>query len=91
MTFFILQSLFAISYLGIVRPFAIEVDNLVEGVSEIIIFLLGLRMITLFDDALDFDARVDYGNFSIGFLILLILVHWMRWLYGVYLVIKMRY
>ena len=91
MAFFILQSLVSIAYLGFVKPFTIELDNLVEGVNEIIILLLGLRIITLFDDSMDFGTRVEYGIFSISFISLLILINCIRWIFGLYLTIKLKY
>ena len=86
LTFFVLQAVFALGFLGVTRPFVIEIDNLVEGVSEIIIVLYGLSKSRLFKEN-TFKERVDHGHFSIGLLCFLIAVNFARWVYGIYLVI----
>ena len=91
LVFFALQAIVVIAYLGFIKPYKIEADNISEFVNEIMLVLYGLRSLSLLDISADFDQRVNYGNFSICFVLLLIVINIIRWVYGIYSMISLRF
>ena len=57
LSFFIVQSLILLAYYAVCKPFTTDIDNIVESTNETIIFILGLRMISLFDTDLTLGAQ----------------------------------
>ena len=82
LTAFICQSVCWLGYL-LSKPYEMEVDLFVEFINEVIILIVGARMVQLSITDMDYSQRVEFGIFSIAFVCLLILINIIRWVYGI--------
>ena len=70
------------------KPFMLEFDFFIEIANELTVLLIGLRMIQLAFSDMDYPKTLEHGMFTIGIVCFLILINLMRFVYGIYLLIK---
>ena len=65
------------------------VDTFIEGFNELILLMIGARMIYLINSTMDYSAQNEFGIFTIIIVCLLILINLIRLIYGICLRIQM--